>query len=284
MSGALQTVTISTDGRYDYVTLPDGQKLILGIVSVAKMVGACAPGRSVARRALDEFIEHGEAMLPIDMDAFEALVTPKRVRWASFASPSIPYPDRTPLTEMHMPDMKNLARQINLVKYHTGQIVKQASDGKPVPVAAIEALQTMVAAIHLPDFGDQSKNDAFTGLGAPKVDTTDGTSMAPDSVTNPKVACADHLEAHAQMAESVLSTVEATGERVDALVAEGKMFNAAKARLDLHKVASGVDYLLSNVDMAQPWVKDDLQKLASEATRIHGLFFPKKLGGRRSCP
>ena len=69
------------------MTLPEGVRLILGPVSMAKMVATCVSGRTAARNALDEFLKHGEAMVAIDLDAFDKLVQPRRARWSSIARP-----------------------------------------------------------------------------------------------------------------------------------------------------------------------------------------------------
>ncbi len=77
----LKTVIIGSNNVADWVQLPDGTKLLLGTISVLQFVSKLAPDRSLARRALDEFLKHGSTMLPVSMSAMEALFAPKRVRW-----------------------------------------------------------------------------------------------------------------------------------------------------------------------------------------------------------
>ena len=76
-----KTVVIGHDNVSDWVQLPDGTKLMLGTLSVLQFVSKLAPDRSLARRALDEFLKHGEAMLPVSLSAMEELFLPRRTRW-----------------------------------------------------------------------------------------------------------------------------------------------------------------------------------------------------------
>jgi hypothetical protein len=45
--------------------------------------------------------------------------------------------------------------------------------------------------------------------------------------------------------------------------------------MDLHKLASRVTEIAQNVDLAYPWVSNDLMELSKKASEIHGLFHPK---------
>lgn len=279
-----KTVTISTDGQRDYVALPDGLKLMLGIVPMAKLVGTCAPSRTVARRALDEFLAHGQAVLPLDLDRMEPLFAPKRTRWA-FAIPLVTGKDRTTTTEsMHMADtVTRLDHQVGLIEQQVSQISKLAAAKLPT-TEAVDGLRRLTANLHFKDYGDQSKNDAAMGLGAPKVDTVDGTQPpVPKELTNPKVASEEAqpslqvLAENAALADTVIQQVAQTDKTIDLLVTAGRKFNASKAKADLYKVANGVTEILQQVDLAQPYVKADLVKLAQESARIHGLFSTAKV-------
>lgn len=174
----------------------------------------------------------------------------------------------------------NFPAQVGLIEAQIEQIGKIAAAKLPQPVlrAAGLALKEMVAAIHLPNFGDQSKNDAFYGLGAPKVDTAEPGQKLPAEVTNPKLAAShEALLENSALAEGILQQVGETEAKIDQLVTAGRKFNAAKAKRDLHEVSARLTTFLQDVDMAQPWVKGDLAKLANRSAEIHALFATAKV-------
>jgi hypothetical protein len=148
----------------------------------------------------------------------------------------------------------------------------RVASGASVSGSAHHALRE--AAVTLPDFGDQSKNKAFYGLGEPKVDTMEDPSAwtPPPAVTHPMGKSAAVLKANGDVAEEILVKLAATSDKVDALVAAGRHFNAAKAQFDLHKIATQVHDILSNVDLAESWVASDLAGVAKQASDIHDLF------------
>ncbi len=81
--GAVKTVTISTDGLRDFVTLPDGLKVMVGQVGMAKLVAECARGGRDARRALNEYLKTGEAVIALDLDRLAELTKPPKSRWVT---------------------------------------------------------------------------------------------------------------------------------------------------------------------------------------------------------
>ena len=81
-----------------------------------------------------------------------------------------------------------------------------------------------------------------------------------------------NLKANTKLAEDTLSQVEQTLSKVDALVTAGRKFNASRAKSDLHRVAADVNEIISHVDLAQPWVRKDLQGLADRSAHLFGLF------------
>jgi hypothetical protein len=81
--GSHKTVTISTDGLRDYVTLPNGLKVMVGQVGMAKLVAECSRGGRDARRALDEYLKTGEAVLALDLDRLSELTAPPKNRWVT---------------------------------------------------------------------------------------------------------------------------------------------------------------------------------------------------------
>ena len=87
----------------------------------------------------------------------------------------------------------------------------------------------------------------------------------------------DTYKANTAMATDILDKMDAVNDKVDQIVASGKEgFQAEAAKADIHEVTSKVASIVSEVDLATtPWVAGDLKKLASRATYLHGLFFPK---------
>ena len=281
MPGNLTTVTIGTDGLRDYVQLPDGTRHNLGVVSVLNFVTSLVPSHPAARQALDRFNAEGETMVAVDLDTMALLFTPHRARWSS-ASFLIPTQNRNP-TKMGkdnglMADENfkvAFAQKLRLVDEHVQQIGKLADAG--FPQAAIRSgalhLKELVASIHLTDFGNQSKNNAFYGLGAPKVDTAEPGQALPKEVTHPKVAADETLRENTAVAEGVLHQVAETETKINQLVAAGRKFNAAQAKRDLHEVSLKLSALLEDADLTQPVVKNELAPIAQRAGEIHALFF-----------
>lgn len=267
------------------MTLPEGVRLILGPISMAKLVATCVASRAMARRALDEFLEHGEAMVVFDLDKFDHLVQPRRARWSS-ASSLIPRAKQIPsITEgMNMAQekmasaeqVKALNHRLAHIEQQVGHIAKLASVGLSTQ-EAVQTLGKMTAGLHFYNPGDQSKNDAWNTPGG-TVDTVDGKPLSlPADVTNPKMASARVLTANANIADDILTKLAETNERIDALVTAGRKFNASSAKADLHKLATDVQTILTEADLAMPYVQADLQKLAASAAKIHGLFASAKV-------
>jgi hypothetical protein len=84
------------------------------------------------------------------------------------------------------------------------------------------------------------------------------------------------LNENSKIAEEILSKVAETADKIDMLEGKGRRFNASRAREDLHAITSRVASLLSDVDLAQPWVKSDLGDLAEKTANIHCLFADAK--------
>jgi len=280
----LTTVTIGTDGPTNYVQIPDGSRYNLGTLSVLKFVAALVSGRGLARQALDRFNAEGQAMIPIDLDAMEALFVPRRARWA--ASPLISAHDHHPMpgkdASSPMADdtlnPNTLPQHLDQIEHQVAAITHLAAAGK-VPAEALKGLRAMVAAISLPNFGDQSSNSAFNSMGAPRVDTVnpEAPQKLPTDLTHPKVASHETLVENSKLAGEILQTVMVTEDRIDRLVAAGRKFNAAKAKGDLLTVTSKISSLLQEVDLAHTWVKNDLHALSKQASRIHDLFATAKI-------
>lgn len=276
----MRTVTLATDGLVDYIETPEGQRYTLGPVSVLKVVSTFVQGRGRQRRALEEFNATGEVMVSLDLDALLASLVPTRRRWA--ASPLIPAVDRT------MDPAKHIATQITAAEQHLGRIAHGMKAGQKPGADLLKGLHKLVASIHLPNFGDQSKNDAFMGLGQPKVDTVpDGGFTPPRSVTHPtpgKEASLATFDRNVALAEDTLGKIQAVDARITQIEASRKAsgkggFNAARARADVHVLSNRLTRLASECDMAQPWVGTELDKLAEDTAKIHDVFFPAPSSG-----
>lgn len=183
-------VTFGTDGFVDYVRVPDGQRYMLGPVSVLKLITGLVPSRT-ARVALKEFVSSKQVMLSVDLDRMWAMLPFRRARFSSVANPLMQGPDRQVLSEK----------------------------------------STML-----------------------------------------KTASYDTFTANVEIAEDIVAKVAATDEAIERLKTAGKRFDSVRAKQDLHKIASRVAEIAQNVDLAQPWVGNDLADLSKRATEIHGLF------------
>ena len=271
--GTLVTVTVETDGHRDYVRMPSGQRYILGTTSVLKLLSALVSDRLMFRHAIEEFNAKGHAVVALDPEAMLEMLAPKITRRAGLASPFMGHQDRTSFTTLEGKDM-SVQRLLELRLSHLEHTVREmnsrVASGGPVPASWQRNLHQ--AAIELPDFGDQSKNQAFYGLGEPEVDTMEEGWMPPAEVTHPMGKSAAVLNSNSALAEKVLTKLAATSDKIDALQAAGRPFNAAKAQRDLHKIASEVQLLLANADLSEPGVRNDLVAVAKKASYMHDLF------------
>jgi hypothetical protein len=79
--------------------------------------------------------------------------------------------------------MNDTARRLELRLSYIERVLQELNSGTAAP-EHLERLR--LAAVHLTDFGDQ--NNAFYGLGAPKVDTVEDGWKIPEAVSHPKTA------------------------------------------------------------------------------------------------
>lgn len=172
-----------------------------------------------------------------------------------------------------MADAKAFNDHLSFIERHVAELEMRTAAKREIPASLVASFKR--ATITLPNFGDQSKNDAFMGLGQPKVDTVPDTGYTPPpAVTHPqgKSASVRTLTANADLAETILTQVAQTSEKIDQLEAAGRPFNADQARADLHKIACECEGVLQNADLAEPYVANDLGQLAKQAAHIFGLF------------
>jgi hypothetical protein len=284
----IKTVSISTDGLRDFVTLPNGLKVMVGQVGMAKIVAECSRGGRDARRALDEYLKNGEAMLPLDLDRLAELTAPPKNRFAGVEIPSIPPQDRasTPPGRARVMDKSaidtaqadkaikdaiqnqcaRIEGQIALISQHAGE-ASAGSIGQKSQKEDVERLRELVTWLRRGSpYGDQSKNNTYYGLPEAQPGGKQASEGSSASLTE-----------NSLLADATLSKIEAASTKVDLLVTAGKKFDHVRAKGDLLKVASGVTQILKDADLAAPWVKGELTKLAEEAARLHGVFAPAKV-------
>lgn len=186
--GNLVTVTIETDGHRDFVRFPSGERYIIGTTSVMKLVGSLVTGVRNQRLALERFCRDGEAVVTLDPDKMFEMLAPRPIRRANLVSPFMTPLKRHPSTGMEGTIMSNakhiLDHNLTNLEGTIRAMSARVASGDEVSPALIKSLRE--AAVHLTDFGDQTKNDAFYGLGAPKVDTVEDDGWTPPaSVTHP---------------------------------------------------------------------------------------------------
>ena len=293
--GRVKTVGISTDGLRDYVTMPDGVKVIVSQVGMSRLVAECSQDPAAARRALNEFLKHGEAMLPLDLDRLEELTKPPKVRNA-FADSLVARDWRVPTLAGRAETMDKVSQdtsvsdkatkeaisnqiarieeQISLISGHASE-ASAGSIGQDMQKDEVSRLKELVAWLRRPSvYGDQSKNKTFYNL--PEA-TPGGAKSASEAAPVVDAGSFSALTENSLIADATLSKIEAANTKVDLLVTAGKKFDSVRAKGDLLKVASSVQDLLRDADLAQPWVKGELSKLAEEAKKLHGLFAPAKV-------
>lgn len=276
-------VTIGTDGVSDWVQLADGQKLMLGPISVLKFVTELGVGGAYgARDTLNEFIKDGTSMLTVDGDRMQELLKPHRARWTSVqpAIPLIPSPDRTPsrqVTAMADADtfvkdainnqIARIEAQISLLQNHA----KESSNGsisKSMMDSEIENLKNMVAFLRRPSvYGNQSDNSSYYGL--PEKLPSGESARSKEASANDNV----------RVAQGIKDTIVSTEEKIDQLVLAGKKFDVTKAKGDLHRIASNVQTVLQHPKFKEGGreVVIALHELGKRANQIRGLFAPAKV-------
>lgn len=253
---ALRLITVSTDGITNAVVLPDGHRHNLGTTPVAKLVAGLVPNAAKARMILDEFLRDGESSFTADLDRMEGIFAVNRTRWA--ASSLIP-------PQIRLPERRGTAMA------DTDKAIKDAINGQ------ISEIERMISVI------EQKAKDASKGSLSADMMADDianlrklvkelGKAPTGQSLNNAFTASVEALESNAKLADDILDKIDTTRQIVDNLAAAGKPFSATAARTDLHRIASKVHHILTNADLAAPYIAKDLMALASQTDHIHGLF------------
>jgi len=268
-------VTIGTDGPTNWVRTPDGQRFSLGSVPVLGFVTKLALGSHEARRALNGFLRGEEVMLKVDEGLMWDLLTPRRTRWA--ADSFIPQDQRTRGTQV----MSTLAEDLNVLNQHVAALNQAAGRVSPEKMAEGVGILVKLAC----QLEDQAGQEPYISLVAAD-DESDADEAADAAVqeaeesdkANAKSAGVklsyDVYKTNAKLAEQILDQMTAVNDKIDQIVAAGKQgFKADAARADIHAVTAKVAGITADVDLTVPWVHDDLQKLAAQASHLHSLFF-----------
>jgi hypothetical protein len=254
-------VTIGTDGATNWVKTPDGQRFNLGSVTILSFVTKLAlGGNREAKRALNGFLQGEEVMLRVDDSRMWEMFAPRRIRWA--ADSFIPQDQRGTGNVMATIDthLDALEQHIQVMNKAAGKVSsKKMAEG-------VNILVKLAGGIKL------SEQDADEGQ-EPEEKPAEAQEKTAASVDDLNI---DAYQANSKLATQILNHMEAVDQKIDQLVTAGKKFNASRAKADIHAVTSKVAAIVSDIDLTTPWVMDDLQKLASRAGHIHGLFFPKK--------
>jgi hypothetical protein len=170
--------------------------------------------------------------------------------------------------------MASIFEDLKAVEQHVGALKKQASEGKKASKADVEALVHLAGKIKSPN---QSTNKTYYNLGAPDVYEVGDTPPKVETAPTAKAAgiqklAYDTFKANADVADGVLSKAEATVSAIDRLATAGKRFNSVRAKLDVSEVTTKVAGIMQDADLTQPWVRGDLDKLATRMGQLHGLF------------
>lgn len=255
-------VTIGTDGVTDWVQTPDGLKYNLGPVSALRFVGGLVSGAR-AKRVLDTFLASGEAMASVDEEQMWAILAPHRARWSADVSSSMP-PERCEPANARKGTMNTLSDDLTRIEKHIS-LLNKAADTKGTNLAqGVDILVKMAGKIKSPN---QSKNDTYYNLGAPKVYEV-GDKVAGLSY--------DTYSANTDLAASITAKAEETVKTIDKLAASGRKFNAARAKADVTAVTTKIAGILGT-DLTASWVQGDLTKLAARMDELHGLFASAKV-------
>lgn len=132
-------VVFGTDGFVDYVQVPDGQRFMLGPVSVLKLVMGLAPLR-MARKVLREFVANQQVMLSVDLDRMWELLPFQRARYSA-TNPLIRAFDR------NTPSSENAAAMIKTASYEMFTANAEMAEDIVAKVAATdEAIERLKSA------------------------------------------------------------------------------------------------------------------------------------------
>jgi len=234
-------VSVGTDGATNWVELPTGQKFNLGMTSVLSFVTKLVKNAGLARKTVQDFLKQGEALVSVDADRMWDLLAPPQRRWAS---DSLMSPDQ----------QKPRAQEITKMSEVWDELAKEADT-----FSRLAAQQEPVEE-DTEDEGD-SKDAASK--------ETDSTKKATQKLSF------DVYSSNMEIAQGILASARETLKTIDTKVAEGRKFNADRARADVLAITSKTGSICEQTQLIEDWVGSDLQKLSAEMVRIHSLFHPQ---------
>lgn len=265
-------VTVGTDGSKDWVKTPDGQKFALGPVSVLTFVTRLGRNTRVAQKALDEFLEHGEAMLAVDDDRLWALLAPRRARWAAgpfMGSDHGGYMGTTAAESREVKTLNRLALEASRLcdELHAALsgLGSRIKSFPPVDGPTARDIEKFLSVL------SEFRGDAL-GWGGMAFSDPEGL---PKQGRSKERLAFDTYEANMRVAHAILAKARESVSTIDTLAAKGKRFNVARARADIARVTAKVANICSDSEMTESWVARDLAKLAARNDRIHALFHPQ---------
>lgn len=202
-------------------------------------------------------------MFRADLEALEDLLAPKRVRWGALEDPLI---SRAEIDSHQRRGNKMaqdseakgaIAQQIARIEAQINQIAKNAS------AAGVARLRDLVNGLA----SASTDPGTFARAAAEQEPAEDQEGEEQE-----KQASVTLLNRNTSLVEQTLERVAATGQKIDQLEAAGKRFNSMRARYDLSRIATSLRDLVASTDLAQPYTTREVQKIASQAEHLAGLF------------
>ncbi len=277
MDDPVQIVTVGTDGFRDYVRTPDGVERNLGAVSVLTLVVEAAADVYEARDIVKTFLSKGEAMFAASTAVLNKLLQPKRAIWAQ-RKPFYSEPTQGKRYAMDAPTSEAVSQAVEAINRQIAILQKQIQENGGLTAQIkkddIDRLRDLISNLKNPEGAikgkDQSSNATYYKL------ASNGQYVPVELPAAPVAseASVGTLETNSLLVEATLAKIAKVGSKITALVGEGRKFNATKAREDLYYVAATMNHLLNTADLAQPFVTEEVTKLANQAGKIHDLFFP----------
>ena len=166
--------------------------------------------------------------------------------------------------------MSTIREDLSAVRKVVGHLNALASQDKQDP-RAVQQLLKLADKIKSPN---QSKNETYYNLGAPKVYEVGDAAPKPNTV-NASSLSFDEYEQNMKVAREILAKAEQTVATINRLAAAGKRFNAARARADVASVTTKVASICSQTELTESWVRNDLGALAARTNQLHALFHPR---------
>lgn len=167
--------------------------------------------------------------------------------------------------------MSTIIKDLGALEQHVAALDKAA--GKVPPEKMAEGVGILVKLAG--QIQDQSDNSAKPEA-KPVPDTVSDTGEVSSKTGGGTKLSYDVYKANAVTAERILNQMDAVNTKIDEIVTAGKKgFKADAARADIHAVTAKVAGITADVDLTVPWVADDLQRLATQASHLHSLFFPQ---------